>query len=258
MIKIIHYCWFGHGEKSELIKKCMATWKKYCPDYTFFEWNEDNFDIHCCQYVEEAYIAKKWAFVSDYCRFWALKKYGGVYLDTDVELLRSLDDLPDNFVGFESKKLVASGLIRGASPNSAILDLMLQSYHNDVFVAEDGSLNLKTVCERETQILVDMGLILNNQKQIVGDTTIYPSSYFSPLDYDTNKLLISADTYSIHWFGGSWHNEQEAYCNKLRIRLVKLFPVKVASIIAFICSKIKYEGVIGTFKYVTKKIKSKN
>ena len=76
MIKIIHYCWFGHGEKSELIKKCMATWKKYCPDYTFFEWNEDNFDIHCCQYVEEAYIAKKWAFVSDYCRFWALKKYG--------------------------------------------------------------------------------------------------------------------------------------------------------------------------------------
>lgn len=254
MIRIIHYCWFGHGEKSDLIKKCIASWKKFCPDYTFYEWNESNFDVHCCEYVEQAYTAKKWAFVSDYCRFWALKKYGGIYLDTDVELLRPLDDLPDNFVGFESKQLVNSGLIRGASPNSSILDLMIKSYQSDTFVKADGSLNLQTVCERETQILIAKGLIQNNQKQVVEDTVVYPSSYFSPLDYNTNKTNILPETYSIHWYGGSWHNEQETYKNNMRKKLVRFFPSKIASIIALIWSKAKYEGVGKTCQFLCMRV----
>lgn len=253
LIKIIHYCWFGYGKKSELIEKCISSWKKYCPDYVFYEWNEDNFNIHCCKYVEQAYNKKKWAFVSDYCRFWALKKYGGVYLDTDVELLRPLDNLPVNFVGFESKQLVNSGLIRGAHPDSILLDLILESYENDSFLNSDGTLNLETVCERETKILIQMGLVPNNKKQIVGDTTIFPSSYFSPFDYSTNKTNITDHTYSIHWYGGSWHNEQDNYKNSIRLKLVKFFPPRLASILAFIISKIKFDGLIGLIKYCTHK-----
>ena len=114
MSKTIHYCWFGKNPKSKLILKCIDSWRKCCPDYEIKEWNEENFDINCCDYVREAYEAKKWAFVSDYCRFYVLYNYGGIYLDTDVELLKSLDVLSKNFVGFENQNRVNSGLIRGA------------------------------------------------------------------------------------------------------------------------------------------------
>ena len=140
--KTIHYCWFGKNPKSKLILKCIDSWRKHCPDYEIKEWNEENFDVNCCDYVREAYEAKKWAFVSDYCRFYVLYNYGGIYLDTDVELLKPLDILSEDFVGFENQNRVNSGLIRGAVSKDLICKLMLDSYANDHFLKQDGSYNL--------------------------------------------------------------------------------------------------------------------
>lgn len=179
MIKVIHYCWFGKNPKPDIVLKCIESWKNYCPDYTIVEWNESNFDVNCCNYVSEAYTAKKWAFVSDYCRFYVLYHQGGIYLDTDVELIKALDGLTDCFVGFESNERVASGLIRAAQKGDKICQLMLQSYENDCFLCSDGSYNLMTVCERETTILCKLGLKKDNTLQVISGTTIYPVDFFA-------------------------------------------------------------------------------
>lgn len=237
--KVIHCCWFGRNPKSKLIQKCIESWKKYCPDYEIKEWNEDNFDINCCAYVREAYEAKKWAFVSDYCRFYILYNYGGIYLDTDVELLKTLDGLGQNFVGFEDSKRVNSGLVRGASKGDHICELMLQSYHKDRFLKKDGSFNLMTVCDRETQILQKFGMKLNNQMQVVCETTIYPTEYFQPIDMSTGIVHKTKNTVSIHHYTASW----ESGYNRLRGRIYKtvnrLFGKKAAENLRKICGREK-------------------
>jgi len=250
MKKIIHYCWFGKNEKSDLIIKCIDSWKKYCPEYEIREWNEDNFDINCCAYVRQAYEEKKWAFVSDYCRYYVLNKYGGIYLDTDVELIKNLDDLPETFVGFENEVTVASGLIRGANQGDEICRLMLESYQKDIFLKPNGQLNLLTVCVRETTILQKLGLIANGTLQIVGKTTVYPADYFCPLNNLTNKLTITENTYSIHHYGASWYGEKENYMKSLRLRLSKILPGIVADKIAFIISLVRYDGIKGLLKNI--------
>ena len=217
-MKTIHYCWFGRNKKPKILKKCLASWKKFCPDYEIKEWNEDNFDVNCCAYVKEAYQSKKWAFVSDYCRFYILYNFGGIYLDTDVEIIKSINDLPNTFVGFESKTSVASGLIRGACKGDKICKMMLDSYEKDKFILEGGKLNTNTVCVRETNILKSLGLVLNNSKQQIGETTIFPSEYFCPQDMVTGKITISNNTYSIHRYQGSWLSKKEKF--KLFIRKI--------------------------------------
>lgn len=204
MPKTIHYCWFGGAEKSPVILKCIESWKKFCPDYEIKEWNERNFDIHCNQYVEEAYNAKKWAFVSDYCRFFVLYNYGGIYVDTDVEIIKPLTDLPLNFVGFERSASVNSGLIRGAERGDAVCKEVLDSYEGDVFILPDGKYNMLTVCDRETEILVRHGLILDNVKQTVGGTTVFPTEYFNPKGGDYGEEKITPNTYTVHHYLASW------------------------------------------------------
>lgn len=237
--KKIHYCWFGGAPFPEIVIKCMESWKRFCPDYEIIEWNESNFDVHCCKYVEQAYEAKKWAFVSDYCRFFVLYNYGGIYLDTDVELLKSLDGLPQNFVGFENKSAVASGLIRGATAGDDICGKMLNSYNNDTFVLEDGKLNLKTVCERETDILKLYGLKGNGCMQNVCRTTVFPKDYFSPKDYVTQKVHITERTYSIHHYAYSWQGEKENISSKIYRCLYKIFGAKFANKVRDIFGKKK-------------------
>lgn len=219
IVKTIHYCWFGRNPKPALIKKCIDSWKKNCPEYEIKEWNEDNFDVNCCDYVKEAYNSKKWAFVSDYCRFYVLYNFGGIYLDTDVELLKGLDGIEETFIGFETSRYCASGLIRGAKKGDLICKQMLASYHSDHFLLSDGSLNQFTVCERETEILVEYGLILNNKLQIVAGTTVYPSEYFNPTDKSTGKVTITPNTVSIHHYAASWISKKE----QLRGRIAQLF-----------------------------------
>lgn len=205
MQKIIHFCWFGYGEKSSKINYCIDSWRKICPDYEIKEWNEDNFDINICDYVKQAYEQKKYAFVSDYARYFILNEYGGVYLDTDVELIRDITPLlSHNFAGFESNDSVNTGLIMACEKDNELCQAMLEDYNNDKFILDDGTLNLKTVCARTTDWLVSKGLRLDNTKQEVADYIIYPSEYFNPKGGDYGKEVITENTYSIHHYLATW------------------------------------------------------
>lgn len=215
MKKNIHYCWFGRNPKSKLILKCIDSWKKHCPDYEIKEWNEDNFDINCCEYVREAYEAKKWAFVSDYCRFWVLYHYGGIYLDTDVELIKPLNQFAGSFVGFEDEKRLNSGLIRGATKGDKVCKLMLDSYDSSRFRMTDGKLDLLTVCDRETDIFLHLGMVLENKKQTIENTDIYPSEFFNPTDLNTGETHITSNTVSIHHYAASWVDDKSRFRGKV-------------------------------------------
>lgn len=237
--KVIHYCWFGRTKKNRLIKRCIDSWKKFCPEYTIIEWSEGNFNINCCEYVQEAYRQKKWAFVSDYCRFYVLEKYGGIYLDTDVELVKKLDDLPDCFVGFEDDMNCNSGLVRGAIMGDAICKEMLESYHSDIFMKSDGSLNLHTVCERETKILQKYGLATIDTIQIVRGTTVYPKDYFNPYNRSNGKIECTKNTYSIHHYASSWVDTYSLFRGKTYRMINRIFGYKLAILIQGIFSKKK-------------------
>ena len=204
--KIIHYCWFGGKEKPEDVIKMIASWKKHCPDYEIKEWNETNFNIHLNRYTEEAYQQKKWAFVSDVARLWALVHEGGIYMDTDVEVIRPLDNLLANkaFIGFEGTQWIGTNLM-GTEPHNAFLQAFLEDYNHRNFTNPDGTLNQTTNVEEITsRFLTQHSLIRNGKQQQVGDFTVYPTDYFSPYDYINGKVRTTDNTYSIHWFSQSW------------------------------------------------------
>ena len=218
--KIIHYCWFGGHPYPAIIQKCIDSWHKKLPGYEFMLWNEQNFDVSSVPYTQEAYEAQKWAFVSDYARFYILYQYGGIYLDTDVEILKDLSPLLTHraFMGFESKTSVAPGLIIGTEPRNEVFKNFLTLYENEHFALPNGELNQKTVVARITENLVSKGLILNGHKQCVDEMMIYPTDYFCPIDRDTCKLSITTNTYSIHHYAGSWLSMQD----RIRIRIMDL------------------------------------
>ena len=204
--KIIHYCWFGGKEKPEEVLRIITSWKKHCPDYEIKEWNEGNFDIHLNRYCEEAYQQKKWAFVSDVARMWALNEYGGIYMDTDVEVVRPLDDLLSHcgFLGFEGTQWIATSIV-GVEPHHPLIEKFYSHYQNRTFIQPDQSLDQTTNVEMWTKLLVsEYGLILNGQQQQVAGFEVYPTDYFTPYDYINGKLSKTSNTYSIHWFGQSW------------------------------------------------------
>lgn len=214
--KIIHYCWFGHNEKSKLIKKCIKSWKKYCPDYKIIEWNEDNFDINICPYVKEAYDEGKWAFVSDYVRFYVLLKYGGIYVDTDVEMLKSIDKLRQNgaFAGFASDTIIATGLILCAEKDNWLCKRVLKSYDNEHFINDDPS-KILAIGRRVSAILEENGLILNGQTQTVNGFTVYEKKYFNSTNGDV-FAKPDKDAYSIHHYAASWFSKKKRFFNTLR------------------------------------------
>ena len=203
--KIIHYCWFGRGEKPKLAEKCIESWKKYCPEYTFVEWNEDSFDINCCAYVKEAYENKKFAFVTDYVRLYAMYTQGGIYMDTDVEVTKNLDSFLTHkaFSGFERQEYVPTGIM-AAEKGLPIIKELLDYYIDRHFLKEDGTFDMTTNCKSITDIMLKHGLILNGQLQTVADFTFYPSEYFCPFDYRTGKVSRTTNTAAIHWFNKSW------------------------------------------------------
>lgn len=221
--KTIHYCWFGKAEKPKLINKCIASWCEKCPDFEIIEWNEDNFDINICNYVREAYENKKWAFVSDYARFYVLNNFGGIYLDTDVELLKPLDSfLTKNFLAFENSKSVNSGLIMGCEANNALCKQMLEQYDNDKFVINN-EMNLKTVCVRVTDILVNNGLELVDKTQEVIGFKVYDTSYFNPYDMDTGKITLRDNTVSIHHYAATWVSKNDKFRGKVYRVICRIF-----------------------------------
>ncbi len=203
--KIIHYCWFGGNEKPKEVLKMIDSWRKYCPDYQIKEWNESNFDIHQFRYCEEAYANKKWAFVSDVARLWALYHEGGIYMDTDVEVVRPLDDLlnQDAFLGFEGTQWIATSLI-GTMAKNPIIKNFLDSYLSRNFLINKEQLDQTTNVEQWTKILIEQGLLLNGKEQNIASFKIYPTDFFTPFDYINGTLTKTDNTYTIHWFSQSW------------------------------------------------------
>lgn len=211
--KVIHYCWFGHNPKPKLAEKCIKSWKRYCPDYEIFEWNEDNFDISACPlYVRQAYEAKKWAFVTDYVRLQVVYEHGGIYMDTDVELKKSLDPLLEYnaYFGFEDETHIATGLGFGAVKGTPILMEMMEDYQDIPFILPDGSFDTIPCPKRNTKILLRHGLMQNNTKQVLDDgILILPSIYLCPILLNTGEMKRSRKTVSIHWFSASWKSESQ-------------------------------------------------
>ena len=183
--KTIHYFWFGRGPKTKLIKKCIRSWRKYCPDYEIKEWNEDNFNIYICPYVQEAYEAKKWAFVSDYARLWVIYNYGGVYLDTDVELVKSLDTLLDKRAFFASEEggYINSGLGFGAKKHDSFVKYLLDEYSNIHFKLSDGTLDMTPCPIRQTNRIKKKykDFIITNSVLTIDGISFFPKEYFHHL-----------------------------------------------------------------------------
>lgn len=226
MNKIIHYCWFGGNPKSPVIEKCISSWKKYFPDYEIKEWNENNFDVSCNTYVAQAYAEKKWAFVSDYCRFWALEKYGGLYFDTDVEVIKPFDDLLANeaFAGFETDEYIAPGLVLFAKePMQKVIVETREWYEHAKFLDDNGERVRINVCGIFSNILAKHGFVANGQKQICGGVTLYPKEYFCPFDDATGRLNKTANTYSIHWYDKSWMPKRKIIRNRCTRILHRIF-----------------------------------
>lgn len=206
--KIIHYCWFGGKAKPELAEKCIESWKKFCPDYEIVEWNEDNFDINSNLYVKQAYEARKFAFVSDYARLYALYTHGGIYMDTDVMLLKPLDEyLSDTaFMGFEAKGKIATCVIGSMKSNSLIADF-LKYYDERAFITDNGTYDVTTNVETITGILLSNGLKPNGHAQTVCEMSIYPQNIFSPSLHKLDNASYMKDTVAIHYFSGSWKSD---------------------------------------------------
>ena len=204
--KIIHYCWFGRGEKPGLAKKCIASWKKFCPDFEIREWNEDNCDYLAMPFMAEAYAAKKYAFVSDVMRLIVLEQHGGVYFDTDVEVVRDISPLLDDegFIGFENEQYVNSGQVVAAEAHHPVIQAMIEEYKKLHFTNADGSLNTVGCPRLNTDVMERFGLVRNGQEQMVAGIRVYPADYFNPLDSVTGKLTKTENTYSIHWYSMSW------------------------------------------------------
>ena len=233
--KTIHYCWFGGNPLSDLAIKCIESWKKYCPDYEFIQWNEQNFDVRQIPYSAQAYEAGKWAFVSDYARFKILYDHGGVYLDTEVGLLRPLDAFLDRggFMASESHQCdVNTGLGVATPKGLPLYEEILQDYENSSFLKPDGSPDRTTVVTRITRILERHGLERRDTEQRIAGIVIYPKEYFCPLDHLTRKMEITEKTYSIHYYDSSWWTEEQKYAGKLAVRFRKCLPEKAAKRLA--------------------------
>lgn len=211
--KKIHYCWFGGNPLPEEALRCKESWKKYCPDYEIKEWNEQNFDTNTCYYTKEAANERKWAFVSDYVRFKVLYEEGGLYFDTDVELISSIDDIIKKgpFMGCEagSKTAVAPGLGLAASPGLGLYKTIIDYYNAQHFLNADGSINNTTVAERVTDLLRENGFKGDGTIEYIKGVYIYPPDYFCPMDYWTGEITITGNTRSIHHYSMSWKSEYE-------------------------------------------------
>ena len=252
--KIIHYCWFGGNPEPEDVKRCIASWKKFLPDYKIIRWDESNYDVHKNQYMSDAYKEKKWAFVSDYCRLDVVYQYGGIYIDTDVEVIKSFNGLLDDkmFCGFESRdpivfKLqkeveysVNLGLAFGAEKQHAYLKEMLDLYQHLQFYHEDGSLNLVACPRYQTMVLLKHGLVANNQTQRLPDCMVYSPEYFCPQSNITDEMLSLTDnTYSIHHFTISWATAKDLKARRWKNKLSHFMPYWLGSKIVTLIYKFK-------------------
>lgn len=252
--KKIHYYWFGGKPEPENVRKCIESWKKFLPDYELYRWDESNYDINKNQYMSDAYKEKKWAFVSDYCRLDVVYTHGGIYLDTDVEVVRSFNELLNEkmFCGFEIRDpkgikkgqivemSVNFGLGYGAEQGHPIIREMLDLYKKLNFYTPNNTLNLVACPRYQTQILCKHGLTANNKTQRFENGIAFSPEYFCPQSNLTNEMLcLTSNTYSIHHFSRTW--SQYGLQTKIRNKLIKFIGFHMADIatrIMFLPKKI--------------------
>lgn len=230
--KVIHYCWFGGKPLPESAIQCIESWKKYMPDYEIKEWNESCFDVNSVRFTQEAYKLQKYAFVSDYARFWILNNFGGIYFDSDVELIKPIDDIVEQgaFTGMEipykkSKGLwgINPGVGIGCEKNNPLIKEFLEYYSRKHFVNSRGSFSttvVKMVSKRMNALpyTVDSLGIAHFENM-----NVYPRTYFCPLDYETGKLEITENTRSIHHYAATWVNRK----NLLKRILQRFYWLKI-------------------------------
>ena len=210
--KIIHYCWFGKSPVPQDTQQYIDAWKKMCPDYKFMKWDEDNFDISKYKYTQQAYDNKKWAFVSDVCRLEKMYEYGGVYLDVKTEILKPLDDLLDHemFVGFEQDNMIQMGVFGAKERHPIIKNILSKYYEKEHLLDEGGIVNIRTINDRAQEELLKLGMKAENSFQQLNGFTVYPKEYFCPRYWNSSRQdTITDNTYTIHYFGGSWHGEHD-------------------------------------------------
>lgn len=237
--KVIHYCWFGRNPLPKLALKCIASWRKFFPDYEIKEWNEDNFDVNIIPYTRDAYEAKKYAFVSDYARFWILYHYGGIYFDTDVEVIRPMDDIIERgpFMGIEcgindGKKLAVNpGLGLACPAQNQLFKVVLDRFSEMSFKLPNGDYNKYTMIPMVSDLLKDRGLHVVDEPQSVADFFIYPPDFFNPLDDATGKLFITCNTKSIHWYTKSWMSFKHRFFLSIKRLCRRFFNGSLLSII---------------------------
>ena len=213
--KVIHYCWFGGKQKDKLSLKCIESWKKYCPDYEIIEWNESNYDITKNQYMYEAYQAKKWAFVSDYVRLDVIYNFGGIYLDTDVEIIKPIDNLLNNkmFCCPEKQGMIVLGLGFGAEVHNTVVQELRNEYNKRKFTkCKKNDLTPAPVLQND--FFINKGYSISDNIQNINGITIYPSEYMCPKDNNTGRIIITKNTYTIHHYNATWDNPLKRYINK--------------------------------------------
>lgn len=207
--KMIHYCWFGGNEKPDEVKRCIASWKRFLPDWEIHEWNEHNYDVNRYLYTKQAYALQKWAFVSDMARVEILYRYGGIYLDVDVEFVKTLPEeylSYDGICGFEHTDTIAPGLLFGITKEHPFMKQLLDEYKEEEFCIHNRG-NYKTINMRITGVLEQKGLQRNNQFQLIDGIKVFPAEYFCGYDTDVREPLITSNTICWHHYMGSWQKK---------------------------------------------------
>ncbi len=214
--KKLHYMWLGRKPLPESLQNCIDSWKKYCPDYEIIEWNEDNYDINKHPYMREAYEAENYGFVPDYARLDILYEHGGIYMDTDEELFRSLDNMlyQEAFCGVEKWQDISFGACAGSVKGHPIVKKFLDARENLRFINPDGSLNRNTCGYYDTPTALKLGYKLNGECQSINGLNIYGYDYFVPYDYMTGICNKTSNTYSVHWYSGGWLDEEKRKANE--------------------------------------------
>lgn len=217
--KRIHYCWFGNNPKPRLIQKCIASWKRMLPDWEISEWNETNYDVTKNAYIAEAYKQKKWAFVVDYARFDILNQYGGVFFDTDVELLKPIPDTfleYQAFTGFESDETVNPGLVYASQPDQSVLQAIINTYEHKQF-GEKINGRIENIVDIVTGVLDSKGLKKDNSFQVIEGIAVFPKEYFCCFNHETQAFEIGSETISVHHYAASW----SPWYRKAYFRMIK-------------------------------------
>lgn len=214
--KKLHYMWLGRNPLPDSLKKCVDSWRKYCPDYEIIEWNEDNYDIGKHPYMKQAYDAKAYGFVPDYARLDILYNEGGLYLDTDVEIKRNIDDLlyQEAFCGVEKWQVINFGGLSGAVKNHPMVKKFFDAREDIMFLDSEGKQNRNTCGFYDTRVAIDAGYAIDGTTQNVGGMNIYAYDYFQPYDYMSGLFNETENTHSVHWFNGGWLDEKMKKINE--------------------------------------------